>query len=96
MGEVTRLSWEPQLSGHSAFAKPETNAGVLLWTFQRLGIVPAQAAALLDNHLSRVTLWTDPQWREALFQLRRFVLDPLFKSAQRPDIIPEVRAGLYF
>jgi hypothetical protein len=60
VGEVSRLTCAPEFSGHEAFARPEANGCVLLWTFLRLGISTAQAATLLDNHLLRLPLWTDP------------------------------------
>ncbi len=96
VGEITRLSREPRFSGHSAFARPETNAGVLLWTFLRVGIGLDQAAAILDNHLSRVTLWTDPQGREDLLQLRRSILEPLLRSAQQRHTLPDCKAPSFF
>ncbi|MBI3325568.1 MAG: hypothetical protein HYZ81_02535 [Nitrospinae bacterium] len=96
VGEITRLTREARFTGHSGFAKPETNAGVMLWTFLRLGIGPQQGAAILDNHLSRLTLWTDPRGREDLLQLRRFVLEPLFQAAQLQPPLPQVTAGAYF
>jgi hypothetical protein len=77
VGEVTRLTHEPQFTGHSAFARPETNGSVLVWTFLRLGIGASQAAAILDNHLLRLTLWTDPQGRGSLLELRRYALEKL-------------------
>jgi hypothetical protein len=81
VAEVTRLTHEAEFSGHGAFARPETNAGVLLWTFLRLGIGVAQAMAILDNHLSRLALWTDPQGRTALLDLRQQVLHTLTQVA---------------
>jgi hypothetical protein len=82
VGEITRLTQEPHFSGHDAFARPKTNGSILLWTFLRLGIEPHQAAALLDNHLPRLTLWTDPQGRAFLLDLRRYVLEGLGRSIQ--------------
>jgi hypothetical protein len=96
VGEVTRLSREPDFSGHGGFARPQSNGIVLLWTFLRLGIKPQQAAAILDNHLSRLTLWTDPEGRAALLELRRYVLEAMGQSTPQPENIPEARAGLYF
>jgi hypothetical protein len=77
VGEITRLTQEPDFSGHGAFARPETNGSVLLWTFLRLGTGALQAATILDNHLPRLTLWTDPQGRAALLALRRYVMERL-------------------
>jgi len=96
VGEVTRLTGEPRFTGHNAFARSETNGSVILWTFLRLGIGPSQAAAILDNHISRPTLWTDPQGREALLQLRRYVLERLYQAAQQPAAPPDVKTGAYF
>jgi hypothetical protein len=77
VGEVTRLTHEPRFTGHGAFARPEANGSVLLWTFLRLGLGAPQAAAIMDNHISRLTLWTDPQGRAALLELRHYVLERL-------------------
>ncbi|MBI3329517.1 MAG: hypothetical protein HYZ81_22790, partial [Nitrospinae bacterium] len=96
VGEITRLTREPRFTGHSAFAKPETNGGVILWTFLRSGIGPDQASAILDNHISRLTLWTDPQGREDLLRLRRRVLEPLLQAAQQPPSLADAKAGSYF
>jgi hypothetical protein len=54
-GELTRLTQEPDFSGHGTFGGPDTNGSVALWSFLWLGIAPHQAAALLDNHLPRLT-----------------------------------------
>jgi hypothetical protein len=94
--EVTRLAQEPHFTGHSAFARPEANGSVLLWTFLRLGIGAKQAAALLDNHIPRLPLWTAPQGREALLELRRYVLQGLLQSAHQLYSPPEVRTWPYF
>jgi hypothetical protein len=93
VGEITRLTQEPDFSSHGAFARPETNGSVLLWTFVRLGIGVLQAAAILDNHLLRPTLWTDPQGKASLLELRRYVLDRLYHAAKEPHQFPEIRAG---
>jgi hypothetical protein len=96
VGEITRLTQEPDFSGHDAFAQPETNGSVLLWTFLRLGIAAHQAAALLDNHLSRLTLWTDAHGRTTLLELRRYVLERLLASAQEAGPPTDVTAPAYF
>jgi hypothetical protein len=96
VAEITRLAQEPQFSGHGGFAKPQSNASVLLWTFLRLGIRPLQAAALLDNHLARLTLQTDAQGRTSLLELRQYVLRRLSEAAQEPSTPPEVKALGYF
>jgi hypothetical protein len=77
VGEATRLTQEPDFSGHDAFARPEANGSVMLWTFLRLGIGAPHAATIMDNHLPRLTLWTDPQGRAALLELRRYVMERL-------------------
>jgi hypothetical protein len=94
VGEITRLTVAPDFSGHAGFGRPENNGGVLLWTFLRLGIKPHQAAALLDNHLSRVALWTDPSGRQALLELRRLVLSALPPGGQAPA--PTPKSAPYF
>jgi hypothetical protein len=96
VGEITRLTQEPDFSGHGAFANPETNASVLLWTFLRLGIGALQAAAILDNHLSRLTLWTDTQGRQALLELRRYVLEGLQVATPETTSLLDVKASPYF
>jgi hypothetical protein len=96
VGEGTRLTQEPDFSGHGAFAQPETNGSVLLWTFLRLGIGAPQAATLLDNHLPRLTLWTDPQGRAALLELRRYVMERLPISPQGESVNAEVTASPYY
>jgi hypothetical protein len=88
IGEITRLTQEPDFSGHGAFARPEATGSVLLWTFVRLGIGAPQAAAILVNHLSRLTLWTDPHGKVLLLELRRYVLDRLCRAAQEPGQSP--------
>jgi len=80
VGEVVRLSREPDFSGHGAFALPEPNGLVLLWTFLHVGIRLQQAVALLDNQLSRLALWTDPQGRAQLLELRRYVAEGFASS----------------
>jgi hypothetical protein len=96
LGELTRLTVEPDFSGHGAFARPETNGRVILWTFLRLGFTLDQATIIIDNHLSRLTLWTDLPGREALLQLRDHVLQTLNQFAQHPHPIPRAKAPLYF
>ena len=96
VGEMTRLTKEPDFSSHGAFTRPETNGSVLLWTFLRLGIEPHQAATLLDNHLPRLTLWTDPQGRATLLELRQYVLERLLRSAQRSNTLCAFKPGSYF
>lgn len=96
VGEITRLTQEPEFSGHGAFARPETNGSVLLWTFLRLGIAASQAAPLLDNHLSRVLLWTDPEGRASLLALRQYVLERLQEAMQEASALPGVKAVPYF
>jgi hypothetical protein len=96
VGEITRLTQEPDFSGHGAFARPEPNGGVMLWTCLRLGIGTPQAASILDNHLSRLALWTSPQGRAALLELRQFVLRRLHEATQEPSSPIEVKANFYF
>jgi hypothetical protein len=96
IGEITRLTQEPDFSGHGAFARSEANGSVLLWTFLRLGIAAPQAAALLDNHLSRLTLWTDPQGREALLALRQYVLGRLSPSTHGSYSAPVLTRASFF
>jgi hypothetical protein len=86
VAEISRLAQEPRFTGHGAFARPETNGTVLLWTFLRLGIDANQAMALLDNHIPRLTLWTNPQGRDTLLELRRWVLEGLLAIA--PEASP--------
>jgi hypothetical protein len=80
VGEVTRLTRDPEFSGHSAFTRPEVNASVLLWAFLRLGITPPQAAALMDNHFPHLALWTETNGRAPLLALREYVLRRLQQS----------------
>jgi hypothetical protein len=96
VGEITRLTQEPDFSGHGAFARPETNGSVMLWTCLRLGIETPQAASILDNHLSQLALWTSPQGRASLLELRQFVLRRLHEAAQEPSSPIEVKANSYF
>jgi hypothetical protein len=96
VGEITRLTQEPEFTGHAAFARPETNGSILLWTFLRLGIGAPQAAAILDNHIPRLTLWTDPRGRASLLELRRYVFERLLESPQGFSTIPTPTAGSYF
>jgi hypothetical protein len=96
VGEMTRLTQEPEFSGHGAFARPETNGSVLLWAFLRLGITLAPATALLDNHLSRLALWTDSAGREALLQLRAYVSGKLAAAHVDPTHAPILRGTNYF
>jgi hypothetical protein len=96
VGEITRLTQEPDFSGHDAFARPEANGSILLWTLLRLGIGAQQAATILDNHLSRLTLWTDPQSREALLELRRYVLGNVSLAISEPHAAPVMRGARYF
>jgi hypothetical protein len=84
VGEMTRLTQEPDFSGHGTFARPEANGSILLWAFLRLGITAEHAAVILDNHLSRLTLWTDPRGRDVLLELRRYVLGRLVSSSHKP------------
>jgi hypothetical protein len=96
VGEITRLTQEPDFSGHGAFARPEPNGGVMLWTCLRLGIGTPQAASILDNHLSQLALWTSPQGRATLLELRQFVLRRLHEATQEPSSPIEVKANFYF
>jgi hypothetical protein len=96
VGEITRLTQEPEFSGHSAFARPETNGSILLWTFLRLGIAAQQAVALLDNHLSQMFLWTDLEGRVSLLELRRYVLEGLLKATGVAHSDFNIRTGSYF
>jgi hypothetical protein len=95
VAELTRMTREPDFSGHSAFARPEANGSVLLWTFLRLGIKPAQAAAILDNHLSRLTLWADPQGKASLLELRQYVWAGLLASTGQQTATSEVKTSPY-
>jgi hypothetical protein len=94
--EINRLVQEPRFTGHGAFARPETNGSVILWTFLRLGIRAPQAAAILDNFIPRLTLWTDPPGREALLEFRRYILEALCKVIQLSSPILDVKDGAYF
>jgi hypothetical protein len=96
VGEITRLAREPDFSGHGAFAQAEANGSILLWTFLRMGMMSQQALALLDNHLSRLTLWTDPQGRACLLDIRRYVLERLDRSTQESPPLPEQRGRIDF
>jgi glycosyltransferase involved in cell wall biosynthesis len=96
VGESTRLTQEADFSGHGAFARPETNASVMLWTFLRLGIGAPQAVTILDNHLPRLTLWTDPQGRAALLELRRYVMERLPTPPQGEAANAEVITSPYY
>jgi hypothetical protein len=96
VGEITRLTREPDFSGHDAFARSEANASILLWTFLRLAIHARQAAAILDNHITRLPLWTSPEGRESLLQVRRMVLEKLPQTNQQSPAASEVKAGFYF
>jgi hypothetical protein len=96
VGEITRLTREPDFSGHGAFARPETNGSVMLWTCLRLGIGTPQAASILDNHLSQLALWTSPQGRAALLELRQFLLRRLHEATQEPSSPIAVKANFYF
>jgi hypothetical protein len=96
VGEISRLTREPEFTGHAGFARAETNGAVLLWTFLRLEIQASQAAAILDNHIPRLTLWTGPEGRESLLQLRRIVLDKLPQTHQQSASSTDVKAGFYF
>ena len=95
VAEVTRTTREPDFSGHGGFAHPETNGSVLLWTFLRLGIKPAQAVAILDNHLSRLPLWTDPQGKASLLQLRQYVRGRLLAGTPQQTSSSEVKSSPY-
>ena len=96
VGEVTRITQEPEFSGHAAFARPETNGSVLLWSFLRLGIAPQQATTLLDNHISRLALWADPQGRESLVELRRYVSEGLARATNDVSPMADVKTRPYF
>jgi hypothetical protein len=96
VGEITRLTQKPDFSGHSAFARPESNGSVLLWTFIRLGVAGHQAAAILDNHISRLALWTDPQGQAALLELRRYVMERLPVPLQTGSSMAEVKTSRYY
>jgi hypothetical protein len=96
VGEISRLTREPEFTGHSGFARVETNGAVLLWTFLRLEIQASHAAALLDNHIPRLTLWTDPEGRESLLQLRRISLEKLPQPNQQSASSIDMKAGFYF
>jgi hypothetical protein len=96
IGEIPRLTREPEFTGHGAFARSEANACVLLWTFLRMGIGALHATALMDNHLSRLTLWTDPEGRALLLDLRQSVVDRLCQAVDEPSQPSESRAGSFF
>jgi hypothetical protein len=96
VGEITRLTREPDFSGHDAFARPEANGSVLLWTFLRMGIKAIQAAAIIDNHMARMIMWSDPQGRASLLELRRYVVEKLLASSQAPNTFSVVEAIPYF
>ena len=96
VGEITRLTQEPEFSGHGAFARPEANGAVLLWTFLRLGLGALQAATIMDNHFPRLTLWTDPQGRSLLLELRRHVTERLPISPQVESANSEATASPYY
>jgi hypothetical protein len=96
VGELTRLTQEPDSSGHGSFARPETNGSVLLWTFLRLGIAGSHASAILDNHIPRLVLWTDPQGRATLLDLRGYVLERLHPSTQDCPPPTDKRGAVYF
>jgi hypothetical protein len=96
VGEITRLTREPAFSGHDAFGRPETNGSVLLWAFLRLGIGAPQAAAILDNHLPRLTLWTNPQGKASLLELRQYVLGWLYEAMREPPAPSDVKARAYY
>ena len=68
----------------------------MLWTCLRLGIETPQATSILDNHLSQLALWTSPQGRASLLELRQFVLRRLHEAAQEPSSPIEVKANSYF
>jgi hypothetical protein len=96
VGEITRLTHEPEFSGHGAFAQPETNGSVLLWTFLRLEIAGSQAAAILDNHIPRLALWAAPQGRATLLELRRYVLERLCLLTQESPPLGNKQMAGYF
>jgi hypothetical protein len=96
VGEITRLAQESEFTGHAGFARAEANVAVLLWTFIRLEINARQAAALQDNHIPRLALWTDAEGRENLLQLRRIVLEKLPQTEQQSASSPDMKAGFYF
>ena len=96
VGEITRLTQEPEFSGHGAFARPETNGSVLLWTFLRLRIGASQAASILDNHFSPLALWTNPEGRASLLELRQYVLRRLHEAAQDLSSPIQMKASTYF
>jgi hypothetical protein len=96
VGEITRLTQEPEFSGHGAFTRPEANGSVLLWSFLRLGIGALQAATIMDNHFPRLPLWTDPQGRSVLLELRRYVTERLQIPAQVDSPSSAVTASHYY
>jgi glycosyltransferase involved in cell wall biosynthesis len=96
VGEITRLSRESEFSGHGGFAQAEANGSVLLWTFLRLGMGASQAGAILDNHLARLTLWSDQQGRQTLLMLRQFMVENQLRTATERQIVPDIKLGLYF
>jgi hypothetical protein len=96
VGEITRLTREPEFSGHGAFSQPESNGSVLLWTFLRLGIAAPQAATVIDNHLPRLSLWTDPAGRASLLELRRYVLGRLGEATHDRSSHTQMRANAFF
>jgi hypothetical protein len=96
VGEISRLTREPDFSGHNAFARSEANGSILLWAFLRMEIKSQQALAFLDNHLSRLTLWTDPQGRASLLDLHRYVLEGLARSTQDSPPLPEQKGRVEY
>jgi glycosyltransferase involved in cell wall biosynthesis len=96
VGEISRLTQESEFTGHAGFAQAEANGSVLLWAFLRLGMRANQAAALLDNHLPRLNLWTDPQGRQTLLGLRRYLLQKHFTAASEPQPLPDIKIDNYF
>jgi hypothetical protein len=96
VGELTRLSQAPDFSGHGAFARPETNGSVILWALLRLGIEGSQAAAILDNHIQRLVLWTDAPGRATLLELRQYVLERSRPTTQESLPRTDMQGVVYF
>jgi hypothetical protein len=61
-----------------------------------MGIKAIQAAAIIDNHMARMIMWSDPQGRASLLELRRYVVEKLLASSQAPNTFSVVEAIPYF
>jgi hypothetical protein len=50
----------------------------------------------MDNHFPRLTLWTDPQGRSVLLELRRYVMEKLQISPQVDSLYSDVMTSHYY